>query len=152
MEGGRSGRSSCTARSEARLQREEVGTETLYRLPKTYGSVDMLIVLRQSRACDHIDGHTNSKGWSDLLLEEATLATLLRDHSIGLYLVEQRLVFALTEVAYMTKGEPYSCGLLPRVVSVKDAEETLVLLPERLEGNERIHSRQSKEPSAGLCL
>ena len=38
------GRCRCTACSEACLQREEVGTETLYSLPQTYRSLDLLVV------------------------------------------------------------------------------------------------------------
>ena len=43
----------------------------------------------------------------------------------------------------MAEGEPRSFGLLLRVISVEDAEEALVLLPEGFEGDERIDARQS---------
>ena len=109
-------------------------------------------MLGECRAGDHVDGHTSREGWSDLLLEEATLATLLRDHSVGLYLVEERLIFALMEVAYMAEGESCCLSLLSGVISIEDTEEALILLPEGLEWGDGIHARQSKEPVTGLCL
>ena len=137
---------------EARLQRKEVGAEALDSLTQAYGAVDIFVVLGECRAGDHVDGYACSEGWSDLLLEEATLATLLRDHSVGLYLIEERLIFALMEVAYMAEGESCSLSLLSGVISIEDTEEALMLLPEGLEGGDGIHARQSKKPVTGLCL
>ena len=137
---------------EARLQREEVGAEALDSLTQAYGTVDVLVVLGECRAGDHVDGYTSGEGWSDLLLEEATLATLLRDHSVGLYLVEERLIFALMEVAYMAEGESCCLSLLSGVISIEDTEEALMLLPEGLEWGDGVHARQSKKPVTGLCF
>ena len=109
-------------------------------------------MLGECRAGDHVDGYTSSEGWGNLLLEEATLATLLCDDSVRLYLVEESLIFALMEVAYMAEGESCCLSLLPGVISIEDAEEALMLLPEGLEWGDGIHARQSKKPVTGLCL
>ena len=45
---------------EARLQREEVGAKALDSLTQAYGAVDVLVVLGECRAGDHVDGHTSS--------------------------------------------------------------------------------------------
>jgi hypothetical protein len=109
-------------------------------------------VLGQSRARDHIYGDARSEGRGDLLVEEATLSALLGDDGVGLYAVEELLVLPWLEVDDMVEGEARCLCLLPRVLSVEDAEVALVARPEGLQRSDGIDPRQRKEPMAGLRL
>ena len=152
MQSRHSGCRGCTPGGEARLEREEVWGKALHGLTQPYGAVDILVVLGQRWAGDHIYGDARSEGRGYLLVEEATLSALLGDDGVGLYAVEELLVLPWLEVDDMVEGEACRLCLLPRVLSVEDAEVALVARPEGLEGSDGIDTRQRKESMAGLRL